>query len=373
MSVHVRCTDAGFDEVPAEVLGNNVFKNITLHDLFDLKLTSKTIREGVKHAIQTRTKKKLYILHAREDPENDDHVFFNDDSSDYVFFERDIDEGSWVQSSLTPPPSSICRFAFAQLNSSTIVICGGVIKSDIQDIYLYSQNCYKLNIKENVWVPLPPLLRARSHCKAIVCGSGSLLVIGGERENDVFKSTERLSLYDNKFVKMADMHDARSCFGVCTLANGNVIVCGGYNNDILATVEMYEWKTNKWTRLPDMPIPRSHCEAFTLRRNDKEVLVVCGGAKEAGDISLDSCVLYDFEAEWWIVMENMIQGPRREMGFCKLNNDEALLVGGYYDEEMARTEAVVLNVNAPRGERWQTMPSFDLDESYLICVGSAVM
>jgi hypothetical protein len=171
------------------------------------------------------------------------------------------------------------------------------------------------------------------------------------------------------------MNEARASFGICTLANGNVVVCGGYgNNKYLSSVEMYLWRKNKWKPLPSMPMARSHCEVFTLKWENTEVLIVCGGTN-GGTAALNSCVLYNFKKKRWIYLDDMIQGPRKEMGFGKLNDHEALLVGGTNDARPCTsfTEAVVFDLSAPDGQKWQRVPSFDLGQKDLQCVGSFVM
>ncbi|MBI1926641.1 hypothetical protein HYR99_20670 [Candidatus Poribacteria bacterium] len=60
---------------------------------------------------------------------------------------------------------------------------------------------------------------------------------------------------EGKWTRKADMPTARSHLST-SVVNGKIYAIGGYNKNLLQTVEEYNPATNKWTKRADMPTAR---------------------------------------------------------------------------------------------------------------------
>jgi len=116
--------------------------------------------------------------------------------------------------------------------------------------------------KADKWTSLPNLPTARNHMAAAAIG-GKLYVAGG-RFGGGFRSeiTAALEMYDpktNKWTAKRPMSEARS--GLNGIAvNGCFHTFGGEHptagpSGVFPHHEVYDPKADRWTRLPDMPIP----------------------------------------------------------------------------------------------------------------------
>ena len=116
--------------------------------------------------------------------------------------------------------------------------------------------------KADKWMSLPDLPTARNHMAAAAVG-GKLYVAGG-RFGGGFRSeiTAVLEMYDpvtNKWTAKRPMSEARS--GLNGIAvNGCFHTFGGEHptagpSGVFPHHEVYNPKTDRWTRLPDIPVP----------------------------------------------------------------------------------------------------------------------
>ncbi len=110
------------------------------------------------------------------------------------------------------------------------------------------------------------------------------------------------------------------------LANGEVLVCGGYppEDTILAysSCELYNPEKNKWENVPPMNIARFFHAAVLL--NDGRVLVT-GGATE--DSTTASCEIYNPVNNTWEIVASMNRKRERHL-MIKLVDGRVLVAGG---------------------------------------------
>ncbi len=116
--------------------------------------------------------------------------------------------------------------------------------------------------KADKWTSLPNLPTARNHMTAAAIG-GKLYFAGGRFGGGFFSEiTAAVEMYDpktNKWTAKRPMSEARS--GLNGIAvNGCFHTFGGEHptarpSGVFPHHEVYDPKTDRWTRLPDMPIP----------------------------------------------------------------------------------------------------------------------
>jgi hypothetical protein len=124
---------------------------------------------------------------------------------------------------------------------------------------------------------LPPLSSVQSGL-AVVENGGRVYAIGGA---DSFgNAVPTLRAYDpaeRRFVELQPMLSARSLPAAVSLGD-EIVVVGGENGSALATVEIYDTRTNQWRTGPLLPAPRAG--AFAVVADG--VVVVGGGVDGAG-------------------------------------------------------------------------------------------
>jgi N-acetylneuraminic acid mutarotase len=108
------------------------------------------------------------------------------------------------------------------------------------------------------------------------------------------------------------------------LADGRVLVCGGYDEHMTATAAVYDPALNHWEQTTPMAQPRAGHQATTLR--DGRVMVV-GGQNDFDAEFLASAELWDPTTGAWTT----IQGPRWPRSghtLTPLDDGRVLVAGG---------------------------------------------
>ncbi len=122
------------------------------------------------------------------------------------------------------------------------------------------------------------------------------------------------------------MNVNRSFSAVTTLDNGSVLVAGGFAgavpNSSIASAEMYNPATNRWTMIAPMPVGIAGARAATLNNGD---VLVAGGLGNEG--ILTTCQLYDPSTNTWSLTGNLTKATFDEQ-IVVLNNGSVIVIGG---------------------------------------------
>jgi large repetitive protein len=164
------------------------------------------------------------------------------------------------------------------------------------------------------------------------------------------------------------MHSARAFFAAAELPNGNVLVAGGFNNNIdLRKSEIYDWHTEEWT--PGPPMKELRAAPVAVRLENGRVLVIGGGHwtnANQSNVFLASCEIYDPRINTWSFTGSMHDARFEDFAAFLLPGHKVLVAGGagndptttvvpglrsaeIYDEATG-TWNRTSNMNTPRGE-----------------------
>jgi N-acetylneuraminic acid mutarotase len=142
------------------------------------------------------------------------------------------------------------------------------------------------------------------------------------------------------------MNVNRSFSAVTTLTNGSVLVAGGYAgtvaNSSLASAEMYNPVTNKWTMVANMLVGAAGARSVLLSNGN---VLVAGGLGNSG--ILTTCQLYDPSTNTWSLTGNLTQATFDEQ-IITLNNGNVLVVGG----DFSGGENNATQIYNPNGGTW---------------------
>jgi hypothetical protein len=127
------------------------------------------------------------------------------------------------------------------------------------------------------------------------------------------------------FNKRGSMNAARESHTATLLANGNVLATGGdnYTNGFLASAELYNPATGKWTFTGSMTTARVSHDAVLLQNGQ---VLVAGGYHDS-NCCLASAELYNPATGTWTATGNMTAG-RSGFVMTLLPNGEVLAAGG---------------------------------------------
>ena len=177
--------------------------------------------------------------------------------------------GHWTRlpDMLTPRRSAACFVA-----NNMIVVAGGkqYKKGFFSQGWETVRKVEGYSLSENRWIPLTHMKRKRRGSCAVVLPSGTVLVMGGEDDENYLSSCERWDgIVGHSWTSMASMETLRSKAAAVTMPDGKVMVTGGLGStfDTFATVELYDPASNTWQAGVPMPQARDGHAAFLYAGN----------------------------------------------------------------------------------------------------------
>lgn len=152
----------------------------------------------------------------------------------------------------------------------------------------------------------------------------------------------------------------RGAAGVFVYKNKIYIVCGiqdGHWDGHVAWMDEYDPKSNQWKKLPDAPHVRDHVQAVVV--DDK--VYVAGGRRSTARIgqvlnTTEAAVdVYDFKSGKWTTLPEPSNLPTLRAGNATVVVDQKVIViGGESGEQVpAHSEVEALNT---RTMKWETLP-----------------
>lgn len=194
------------------------------------------------------------------------------------------------------------------------------------------------------WAKTPSLPKPRDRFLLLTLGDGSALVVGGTSATAdtgggrSFSSTFRLAPDGAAWQRSGDLNTARSAPAGAVLADGRVLVAGGYYADgslrMLRSAEVFSPSTGTWSQTGPLATARYGATAVTLA--DGRVLIAGGWADVIDDTAaplygshalLASTEVYDPATGTWSAQGDLAAGVA-EATVATLPDGGALLVNG---------------------------------------------
>ncbi len=174
----------------------------------------------------------------------------------------------------------------------------------------------------------PNMRVARSTPEATIMCDRRVLVTGGRNGSVSFNTAEIYDPTSNTWTAAAPMSVPRLDHTSTRLANGQVLVTGGFEigGSYTATVEIYRPSSNTWLPVPNMSIPRVGHEAIRLQ--DGRVLIVGGYTSGGSELRPTSAEIYDPISNTWSAAGNTTVPHGLISASVLLTNGKVLLLGG---------------------------------------------
>jgi len=203
------------------------------------------------------------------------------------------------------------------------------------------------------WIATPRMIEARAGHSATLLSDGSVLVVGGSGN---FLTAELFDPSTGMWIATGSTSTPQGGGHTATLlADGRVLVAGGNPGsefDPLATAELYDPTTGRWTVTTSMATARSWHTATLLA--DGRVLVVGGGSDERGEeVPSAAAELYDPRSGRWTATAKVSEA--RFGHTATLLPDGTVLVAGGNHPNGAPAQSVELY--DPSSGRWTATES----------------
>ena len=187
------------------------------------------------------------------------------------------------------------------------------------------------------WMPRTNMPTARFQFGTCVV-DGKVFAIGGEVDKFGDKSIATVEMYDPKtdtWERKTDMPTARA--GMSTsVVDGKIYAIGGgqgkkhrlrrgwgNSGKLLPTIEMYDPVTDTWTQKADMPVPRSSNSTCIV---DGKIYIIGGVAANRKQWRLDNVDIYDPATDTWTEAKSM--NHARSGASVSVVNGKIYVMGG---------------------------------------------
>ena len=202
-------------------------------------------------------------------------------------------------------------------------------------------SCELFDPKKNRWSACAPLSVARSHHAATALDDGRLLVTGGtthessEGQNR-YVALASAEIYDpkkNAWTTVAPMTDARNGHTATLLLDGTVLVVGGAREQRLhlTSVERFDPKANTWHA--EKPLDVARWLHAAVRTSEGDVVVV-GGRSNAGQqgkgpgVSIAEVEKFDVKSGAWQTLPPMSEPRQRTAVVAEAADGGVIVIGG---------------------------------------------
>jgi N-acetylneuraminic acid mutarotase len=212
------------------------------------------------------------------------------------------------------------------LNDGRVLVAGGDNNGALTSAELYDPA-----VEGGTWITTSPLADGRSNHTATLLNDGRVLVAGGIKtiaNNQTVLSSAQI--YDPAVAGGTWSTDTKSLnIGRFThtatrLANGKVLVAGGYNAGALNSHEIYDPAANTWSPTINSLAPGRSSHTATRLLNGK--VLVAGGSEEGNFLS--TAELYDPGANTWSPTINSLANGRNSHTATLLPTGKVLVAAG---------------------------------------------
>lgn len=236
------------------------------------------------------------------------------------------------------PPMTVGRshHAATLLADGRVLVTGGTTHeaSDDGHRFVALASAEVFDPKTNRWTAVPDMAEARNGHTATLLDDGTVLVVGGAREQRThLASVERFDPKTNSWTPAKPLATPRWLHAAVHLADDSVVVVGGRSNQAqggkgpgvsLATVERFEPKTGAWTTVAPMSEERQRAGIAVLA--DGETVVAVGG--QTATSSTNYAETWTPGGADWVPLENHLSMSLSGHTATKLPNGDLLVVGG---------------------------------------------
>jgi Kelch motif len=218
------------------------------------------------------------------------------------------------------------------------------------------------------WSLTGSLITPRSRHTATLLADGRVLVTGGRFRGASLASAEIYDADAGMWLAVAAMHAARDNHAATLLADGRVLVTGGVSggdggSPVEKSAEIFDPATDTWTAADHMSIARYNQQATLLA--DGRVLVTGGFNVSIFHIPIRDAEIYDPAADRWSQARNMDTPRATHVAFLRADGRVAV-AGGWTQPPNTITITATAETYDPVANAWTPAPGLPAPRGSLV-------
>ncbi|XP_016954612.1 kelch-like protein 26 isoform X1 [Drosophila biarmipes] len=267
---------------------------------------------------------------------------------------------SWYELTAIPHIDQ-CNFGTAVLNNKLFIV-GGAYDVCLKEYIHPFGFCYCP--LRNTWMTIAPIQLDRCRFSLNAVGNRHLYAVGGILDDDnpeealrTISNVERYDIEQNVWTYMPSLQEHRSQHAGVVVGDKLYISGGIHLANILASMWVFDTKTELWQELAPMPTP---CCDHVLVAVDSRIYA-CGGWHESlteSRVLVQHIYAYDIEANAWSV-ETQIPAPKFYSGVTAMGRTIFFVGGLDSTESIDRASAETMAYDLDSKEWWREKDSWD--------------
>ncbi|XP_017073788.1 kelch-like protein 26 isoform X2 [Drosophila eugracilis] len=267
---------------------------------------------------------------------------------------------SWYELTAIPHIDQ-CNFGTAVLNNKLFIV-GGAYDVCLKEYIHPFGFCYCP--LRNTWMTIAPIQLDRCRFSLNAVGNKHLYAVGGILDDDniedalrMISNVERYDIAQNVWTYMPSLQENRSQHAGVVVDDKLYISGGIHLANILASMWVFDTKTELWKELAPMPTPC--CDHVLVAVDNK--IYACGGWHESlteSRVLVQHIYAYDIESNSWSV-ETQIPAPKFYSGVTAMGRTIFFVGGLDSTESIDRASAETMAYDLDSKEWWREKDSWD--------------
>jgi hypothetical protein len=231
------------------------------------------------------------------------------------------------------------------LPDGRVLIAGGFKKGADGRSQIYFRTAELFDPRTKKFSSTGEMTYSRAGHSASILANGLVLVAGGYGEMGILSSAELYDPATGTFTPIGSMRVRRGGFTATSLIDGRVLFCGGGDADATDAAELFDPAGKKFVPTGTMTAPRMGHTATLIPGG--MVLLVGGWARRTAVLA--SAEMYD-PATGRFRQVGSMAGPRYKHGAASVGQGNVLVIGGSDERDWRAKFATVEQYDLPTGK-----------------------
>lgn len=247
----------------------------------------------------------------------------------------------------SPTPLPTTRYGMHSFVLGSKLLTIGGVSGDESDITSY-------NYDDHLWESIGTLDAPWADYSLGRIQDPWILLMGGHYASVKTEMTMILNA-NGSMVRGPNLPMAAAGFCACGLDDNHIFVAGGQNagGTILRTTYVLDWKTQEWTTLDSMVLPRYYAECGTFLSSNQELSILVMGGIRQEHTPYPNTEIYSWSQQSWRVGPDFAV-PKIFLSRLSSFDGKLFAFGGYNDDDYTFLSSIYTFL--PSNESWVRFP-----------------